>query len=146
MSSFIVTAFHLVLVISAWSNITLARRSADLYCGACRALVDELDWEISQVDPGKVVETGSYSLGPDGNPVATMVPYARSEMFLLELLERVCEHMEEYGERVDPETHRSTYVRVLSREGTQAELLDTQFTEGIASNLKQACEKLAEEY
>ncbi|XP_067881005.1 protein canopy homolog 2 isoform X2 [Heterodontus francisci] len=146
MTRLVLSVVYPILVVTSLSNISLARRSADLYCGACRALVDELDWEISQVDPAKLIETGTYVLGPDGNPVATKVPYARSEMFLIELLERVCEHMEEYGEQTDPNTHRSSYIRVLSRDGGIIDLPNTQSTADITSNLKQACEKLAEEY
>ncbi|XP_072349780.1 protein canopy homolog 2-like [Scyliorhinus torazame] len=54
--------------------------------------------------------------------------------------------MTEYGELVDRDTHRSTYVRVLTRSGAPARLPDTLVTGDITSNLKRACEKLAEEY
>ncbi|XP_043541087.1 protein canopy homolog 2-like [Chiloscyllium plagiosum] len=143
---FVRTAVPVILVVSLCLESCRARRSADLFCGACRALVDELDWEISQVDPTKVIETGSYFLDEDGNPVATTIPYARSELFLIELLERVCGHMKEYGEYTDPDTHRHSYVRVLTRDGDRTDPPHTQFTEDITSRLKQACEKLAEEY
>uniref|UniRef100_UPI00398F19FE protein canopy homolog 2-like n=1 Tax=Pristiophorus japonicus TaxID=55135 RepID=UPI00398F19FE len=141
-------SLHVVylMVISSLSDISLARRSADLYCGACRALVDEIEWEISQVDPEKVIETGSFVLGPDGMPMAIEVPYARSETFLLELLERVCEHMTEYGEQTHPATQRRSYLRVLSRDGVSADLHHTHSSADGIANLKLACEKLAEEY
>ncbi|XP_059499808.1 protein canopy homolog 2-like, partial [Stegostoma tigrinum] len=142
--SFIRTALYLILVVTLCPGSCLARRSADLYCGACRALVDELDWEISQVDPMKVIETGSYYLDENGHPVATTIPYARSEAFLIELLERVCGHMKDYGELTDPETHRHSYIRVFTREGVRTNPPYTQFTQDITSRLKQVCEKLAE--
>ncbi|NXE71063.1 CNPY2 protein, partial [Calcarius ornatus] len=44
-----------------------ARRSQDLHCGACRALVDELEWEIAQVDPRKTIQMGSFRINPDGS-------------------------------------------------------------------------------
>lgn len=34
---------------------------------ACRALVDEMDWAISQVDPKKMIQTGSFRINPDGS-------------------------------------------------------------------------------
>ena len=34
---------------------------------ACRALVDELEWEISQVDPKKTIQMGSFRINPDGS-------------------------------------------------------------------------------
>ncbi|NXX80304.1 CNPY2 protein, partial [Urocolius indicus] len=44
-----------------------ARRSQDLHCGACRALVDELEWEIARVDPRKTIQMGSFRINPDGS-------------------------------------------------------------------------------
>lgn len=34
---------------------------------ACRALVDELEWEIAQVDPRKTIQMGSFRINPDGS-------------------------------------------------------------------------------
>ena len=34
---------------------------------ACRALVDELEWEIGQVDPRKTIQMGSFRINPDGS-------------------------------------------------------------------------------
>jgi len=34
---------------------------------ACRALVDEMEWAISQVDPKKTTQTGSFRINPDGS-------------------------------------------------------------------------------
>ncbi|RMB90381.1 hypothetical protein DUI87_33267 [Hirundo rustica rustica] len=152
-----------------------ARRSQDLHCGACRALVDELEWEISQVDPRKTIQMGSFRINPDGSqsvvevrppPVSPLpgtllgtplgtplspsrgpqVPYARSEAHLTELLERVCEKMKEYGEKLDPATHRKSYVRVISHDGTKMDLSGVKFDGDVTSSLKFACESIAEEY
>ncbi|XP_029450563.1 protein canopy homolog 2 isoform X2 [Rhinatrema bivittatum] len=123
-----------------------ARRSQDLRCGACRALVDELEWEISQVDPKKTIQLGSFRINPDGSQSVIEIPYSRSETHLTELLERVCENMREYGEKVDSSTHRKSYVRVLSRDGTKMDLSDTKIHGDMISDLKFECEHIAEEY
>jgi len=34
---------------------------------ACRALVDEMEWAISQVDPRKMIQMGSFRINPDGS-------------------------------------------------------------------------------
>ncbi|XP_042308313.1 protein canopy homolog 2 isoform X1 [Sceloporus undulatus] len=123
-----------------------ARRSQDLRCGACRALVDELEWEISQVDPKKTIQIGSFRINPDGSQSIVEVPYARSEAHLTELLERICERMNDYGEKVDPSTHRKNYVRVISHDGTKMDLSETKIDGDVTSSLKFACESIAEEY
>ncbi|XP_061925653.1 protein canopy-1-like, partial [Entelurus aequoreus] len=44
-----------------------AKRDQTLYCSACRAVVDELKHSISQVDPKKTINVGSFRLQPDGS-------------------------------------------------------------------------------
>ncbi|NXJ14127.1 CNPY2 protein, partial [Odontophorus gujanensis] len=103
---------------------------------ACRALVDELEWEIAQVDPRKTIQMGSFRINPDGSQSVVEVPYARSEAHLTELLERVCEKMKDYGEKVDPSTHRKSYVRVISHDGTKMDLSGVKIDGDVASSLK----------
>ena len=64
------------------------------------------------------------------------VPYARSEAHLTELLEQVCEKMKEYGEKVDPDTDRKSYVRVISHDGTKMDLSGVKIDGDVASSLK----------
>nr|XP_048688041.1 protein canopy homolog 2 isoform X3 [Caretta caretta]XP_048688042.1 protein canopy homolog 2 isoform X3 [Caretta caretta] len=136
----------LSVILVSLLNSVLAWSSQDLHCGACRALVDELEWEISQVDPKKTIQMGSFRINPDGSQSVVEVPYARSEAHLTELLERVCEKMKEYGEKVDPSTHRKSYVRVISHDGTKMDLSETKMDGDVTSRLKFACESIAEEY
>uniref|UniRef100_A0A8D0C8A6 DUF3456 domain-containing protein n=1 Tax=Salvator merianae TaxID=96440 RepID=A0A8D0C8A6_SALMN len=114
--------------------------------GACRALVDELEWEISQVDPKKTIQIGSFRINPDGSQSIVEVPYARSEAHLTELLEHICENMKDYGEKEDASTHRKSYVRVITHDGTKMDLSETKFDGDVTSSLKFACESIAEEY
>ncbi|XP_063300810.1 protein canopy homolog 2 [Pelobates fuscus] len=127
-------------------SFVFARRGQDLHCGACRALVDEIEWEISQVDPKKTIKKKSFRINPDGTQSATEVPYARSEVHLMELLERVCEKMRDYGEKTDSNTQRKTYVRVLSRDGKTMDASNTNLDSEMISNLKFTCERIVEEY
>lgn len=132
--------------------------------------MDELEWEIAQVDPRKTIQMGSFRINPDGSQSvvevspepgcrgvgvtsgavsrppqrcspgpdrpAPQVPYARSEAHLTELLERICEKMKEYGEKVDPSTHRKSYVRVISHDGTKLDLSGVKIDGDVASSLK----------
>ncbi|XP_036387395.1 protein canopy homolog 2 isoform X2 [Megalops cyprinoides] len=99
-----------------------ARQGQDIKCGACRALVDEMEWAISQV------------------------PLARSEGHLLELMEEVCEKMKDYGERTDPSSNRNIYVRVTSRDGKVMDLSETTLDSRVTSSLKYACETIVEQH
>lgn len=110
--------------------------------------MDELEWEIARVDPKKTIQMGSFRINPDGSQSVVEVPYARSEAHLTELLEEVCDRMKEYGEQIDPSTHRKNYVRVVSRNGEASEpdLQGIRIDSDISGTLKFACESIVEEY
>ncbi|KAE8626416.1 hypothetical protein XENTR_v10006621 [Xenopus tropicalis] len=136
----------LPIALVALVGYACARRGQDVHCGACRALVDELEWEISQVDPKKTIQKGSFRINPDGTQSVIEVPYARSEAHLMEVLEQICEKMTEYGEKIDPSTDRKIYVRVVSRDGKKMDASGTNIDIEVTSNLKFTCERIVEEY
>ncbi|XP_028825152.1 protein canopy homolog 2 isoform X2 [Denticeps clupeoides] len=123
-----------------------ARQGQDIKCGACRALVDELEWAIAQVDPKKMIQTGSFRINPDGSQSVREVPLARSESHLLELLESICEKMSDYGERTDPNSSRNIYTRITSRDGKAMDLSDRVLDSRVTSSLKFACETIVEQF
>ncbi|KAM4587780.1 protein canopy homolog 2 isoform 2-T2 [Odontesthes bonariensis] len=124
-----------------------ARQGQDVRCGACRALVDEMEWAISQTDPKKMIQTGSFRINPDGSQSIREVPLARSEGNLLELMESVCESMGDYGERsTDPSTSRKSYIRLKSRTGEAMDLSEATLDSRVTSSLKFACETIVEQH
>ncbi len=64
------------------------------------------------------------------------VPLARSEGNLLELMESVCERMEDYGERTDSSTNRKSYIRVKSRSGEPMDLSEATLDSRVTASLK----------
>lgn len=128
------------------SNSQGARQGQDIKCGACRAVVDEMEWAISQVDPKKMIQAGSFRINPDGSQSIREVPLARSEGNLLELMEEVCEKMKDYGESVDPTTSRKTYERITSRDGKAMDLSQATLDSRVSSSLKFACETIVEQH
>ncbi|XP_075997499.1 protein canopy homolog 2 [Genypterus blacodes] len=123
-----------------------ARQGQDIRCGACRALVDEMEWAISQIDPRKMIQTGSFRINPDGSQSIREVPLARSEGNLLELMESVCERMQDYGEQVASSTNRKSYIRIKSRSGEAMDLSEATLDSRVTSSLKFACETIAEQH
>ncbi|XP_060766555.1 protein canopy homolog 2 isoform X2 [Neoarius graeffei] len=122
--------------------ISFKREKSD---AACRALVDEMEWAIAQVDPKKMIKTGSFRINPDGSQSTKDVPFARSEGHLLELMEGVCEKMKDYGETLDPATNRKTYTRFMAREGSPADITNVSYDSRVTASLKFACEMIVEQ-
>lgn len=64
------------------------------------------------------------------------VPLARSEGNLLDLMENVCERMEDYGEHTDSATSRKSYIRVKSRSGEAMDLSEATLDSRVTASLK----------
>ncbi|XP_022090901.1 protein canopy homolog 2-like [Acanthaster planci] len=123
-----------------------AKRDLHLYCGACRALVDEIQYAISEVDPLETIEMG-FRIDPQGRQKVKKIPYAGSEVHLMELLDDVCSKMRDYAESKDPETNVKKYVRFNARkEGDPVELKNVSINQDISKSLEVACRNIVEEY
>ncbi|KAL0966097.1 hypothetical protein UPYG_G00290890 [Umbra pygmaea] len=129
---------------------TEGKKDKVLYCSACRAIVDELNYSISQIDPKKTIHVGGFRLNPDGSLTDKKVPLARSESNLSELLEGVCDRMTDYALHVDPVTKKEQYKRFAPRSSNAGDFPDFnnfKFDGPEGSDaLKFACESILEEF
>ncbi|KAF6720253.1 Protein canopy-1 [Oryzias melastigma] len=140
----------MVMMVSIFIKASHGKRDPVLYCSACRAIVDELNYSISQVDPRKTIDVGGFRVNPDGSVKNKQVPLARSETHLSELLEEVCKSMSDYALHLDPDTQQKQYRRFAPRstgtDGGFPDLKNFQFDGPEASTgLAFACETLVEE-
>ncbi|XP_062900501.1 protein canopy homolog 1-like [Mobula hypostoma] len=137
---------ELLALCSPWA---CAERDAETYCGVCRALVDEIDWAVKKVDPKKTIQVGSFRISPDGSQKPNEIPYARSEIHLLELFENICSNMDDYALYVDPDTQKRTYMRFAPRDSEKMGSVDFKnfkFDPENSKSLKFVCENIVEEY
>ncbi|XP_072268693.1 protein canopy homolog 1 isoform X2 [Pyxicephalus adspersus] len=143
----LVIQFALLLVTFLCNHVE-GKRDPITYCGACRALVDELQHEIRKVNPSKTIDVGSFRISPDGTQVQNKVALVKSEVYLTEVLESICEKMDDYSLYIDPETKEKSFKRFAPRENEGFPSLDFnsfQFNPGDGSPLKYACERVVEE-
>ncbi|KAL2097409.1 hypothetical protein ACEWY4_006616 [Coilia grayii] len=128
---------------------TEGKKDKMLYCSACMAIADELNYSISQTDPKKTIHVGGFRLKPDGSLSDKKVPFARSETHLTELLEGVCNSMSDYALYEDPDTKQKSYKRFAPRSSGGGDFPDFnnfKFDGPEGSNsLKFACETVVEE-
>uniref|UniRef100_A0A4X1U3U7 DUF3456 domain-containing protein n=2 Tax=Sus scrofa TaxID=9823 RepID=A0A4X1U3U7_PIG len=77
-----------------------------------------------------------------------MIPLAQSEAFLTDLLEKVCERMNDYKLEEDPVTQEKTFKRFAPRRGDEIykEFKKFFFYSDAYRPLKFACETIIEEY
>ncbi|XP_068091979.1 protein canopy homolog 1 isoform X2 [Hyperolius riggenbachi] len=143
----LVFQFAVFLLTFLYSRVE-GKRDPITYCGACRALVDELQHEIGKVNPSKTIDVGSFRISPDGTQVQNKVPLVKSEVYLTEVLDGICEKMEDYSLYSDPDTKEKSFKRFAPRDNEGFPSLNFnnfQFNPGDGSPLKYACERVVEE-
>lgn len=138
-----------VVLLSVLISFAKAKRDAVLYCSACRAIVEEMSYSVSLVDPKKTINVGGFRLSPDGTMRDRKVPLARSEMHLSELLDGLCERMNDYALYQDPDSGEKLYRRFAPR-GDQdmrdlPDFKNFKFEGPEGNALKFACETVREE-
>lgn len=108
-------------------------------------MVDEVHHSISQVDPKKTVQVGSFRVDSRGNQATHEKPYARSEIHLIETLESICEKFRDYSETTDSAGHK-TVIRTSSRNGLPLKLSNIKLSAEKQQLFKFKCEHLIEDY
>lgn len=62
----------------------------------CEASLKELDLKIKNIDPDKVVDVGGYHLDVGGNYKKKVKQQAKSEIYLSDYVDEVCNRMDDY--------------------------------------------------
>ncbi|TRY99677.1 hypothetical protein DNTS_027996 [Danionella cerebrum] len=140
----------LVLVaVSVLLGASESKKDEVLYCSACKAIADEMNYSISQTDPKMMINVGGFRLKPDGTMMDKKVPLVRSETYLTELLEEVCKRMSDYAPYEDPDTKEKSYKRFAPRtndDGNFPDFKNFKFGGPEGSNdLTFACDSIVEE-
>ncbi|XP_057375945.1 protein seele-like [Daphnia carinata] len=121
-----------------------------LRCMVCKALVDEVEIAVDKVDPHKKVDMGSFRLDGQGNVKQNLVPYARSELFLSEVMDKVCPMFRNYVVASYKATGIPTLLRIETPDGKgmNPEMSNVNIVPNpeVNEQLSSYCQSLVEEF
>ena len=84
-------------------------------------------------------QTGNFRVDSRGKQRGVKeIKYAGSETHISELLEKVCQQMQNYGETSDPKTGKKGYMRINSRAGETITISNVNFSSGGTQQLQAA--------
>ncbi|XP_005110075.1 protein canopy homolog 2 [Aplysia californica] len=115
------------------------------YCGVCRALISEANWAVSQVDPKKSIQVGSFRVDPKGDLTVKEKKYARSDSHLEEIFEDICEKLRQYGELTNEDGSKSI-VRTSGFWGQRLETTGLNLDREAGKMLKYKCDDFLENH
>lgn len=121
----------------------------ELKCLVCKKLIEEMTKEIDKVDPKKTIEIGAYHFDERGGKRRKVVEYRKSEVYLTELMERICSRMEDYV-RARKKTNGQLVVLPLVGEGGKMSPdiahVDIIQDSDLNRSLKYYCEGILDEF
>ncbi|XP_018570423.1 protein seele [Anoplophora glabripennis] len=121
----------------------------ELRCLVCQKSVVELDLEISKIDPDSTIDVGGHRLDVDGNYRHKSISQAKSELHLSELIDEVCNKMDNYVRALWKSNGTLTLFSMLSPEGimnADFDSVDLIQDEDLNKSLKYYCEGIMEEH
>merc|ERR1712107_227600 len=122
--------------------------SENLKCLVCKSLVDEIEHIIAKVDPKKKTETGTFRLNSDGSQTRNVIPYARSQSHLMDVVDTVCKNFEDYAQAKHKTSGEPTIIRIVTHEGNMnpdMQTVDIVPDDDLNTRLKFYCENIVED-
>uniref|UniRef100_A0A182UPQ3 DUF3456 domain-containing protein n=1 Tax=Anopheles merus TaxID=30066 RepID=A0A182UPQ3_ANOME len=123
--------------------------SKELKCLVCKASMVEMELAASKVDPNKKVEVGDYRLDTTGeSKKKKKILYAKSEMYLTEMMETVCDRMDDYAKARYKKTGRPVVMKMMTDGGMNPDMANVNFVQegDLNKTLKHLCLEIVETY
>lgn len=87
--------------------------SKEVKCHVCKATVQELEEAIAKEDAKKMVDVSGFRLDASGNSVTKRVRFIKSEMYLTELMEKICDKMDDYLKATYKSNGKFTLLKMI---------------------------------
>lgn len=120
----------------------------EVKCLVCTRLIEEILKNISKADAKRTINVGGFRLDDKGNYFEKTVPYPRSEIFLTEVMENICNKMEDYVRATFKKDGRLTVIS-LTDEGKMNPIMsevDVVQDSDLNKSLKYYCEEIINEH
>ncbi|KAL0267909.1 UNVERIFIED_CONTAM: hypothetical protein PYX00_010045 [Menopon gallinae] len=88
----------------------------DLKCSVCKVVIQEMEKEIAKVNPNKKINL-SHRINEKGKVTENTKQYMRSEIHLSELMDRICEKMDDYVRAKNKTTGQIGVIQLVTDDG-----------------------------
>lgn len=121
----------------------------EVKCLVCKATMNEMELAVSKIDPKKKIDVGDYRLDATGDSKKKKtILYAKSEMYLTELMESVCDRMDDYAKARYKKNGRPVVLKMMTEFGMNPEMSEVDFVQegDLNKSLKHLCLEVVEDY
>lgn len=83
----------------------------------CETSLKELDVKIKSIDPDKTVDVGGYRLDADGDYKKKVKQQSKSEIYLSDYVDEVCNQMDDYVRATWKENGTLMLIKLITETG-----------------------------
>jgi len=129
-------------------NSGLRIESREVKCLVCRATTQEIIKAIDKVDPRKRVEVSGFRIDSQGNTITRSVQLSKSETYLTELFETICDTMDDYVKARYKKSKRLTVLSMTGGGFMNPEMSKVDFVQDgdLNKSLKHYCLEILEDH
>lgn len=122
----------------------------DLKCQVCTRVIEEMRKNISRIDnKQKTITVGGFRLDDNGQYSERTILYYKSEVYLTELMESICNKMDDYVRATFKENGKLTVIPLVSEDGKMNPIMsevDVVQDSDLNKSLKYYCEDILYEH
>jgi len=125
----------------------IAYDSSDVKCEVCCRLVEEIQRNVSSVEAANIVQVSKFRLDGNGDQIKQTVPLARTQLYLTEVMDSVCEKMNDYV-RATYKKNGTLTVMQLIQDGKMNPLMsevDVVQDSDLNKSLQYFCEEIVDD-
>jgi len=128
-------------------NSGLRVDSREVKCLVCRASLQEIIKALDKVDPKKRVEVSGFRIDGQGNTITRSVQLSKSETYLTELFETICDTMDDYVKARYKKSKRLTVLSMTGGGFMNPEMSKVDFVQDgdLNKSLKHYCLEILED-
>ncbi|XP_055385349.1 protein seele [Condylostylus longicornis] len=117
-------------------------------CEVCKATVQEIENAVSKVDTGKKVDVGGFRIDAHGNTVSKSVQLSKSEVYLTELMEKICKRLEDYAKVKHKKTHKIGVIQMMVDGALNVDVSSWDFVQDgdLNKSLEHYCLEILDEF
>ncbi|GBL73033.1 Protein canopy 2 [Araneus ventricosus] len=123
----------------------LSVQQSVLKCLVCKQVVREISSAVSNEDPKKTIQVGSFRIQPDGTQKQSQIKYAGSELHLNEIMETVCNSLDDYAQAKNKDTGELALLN-LSKDIEKLSTHELVHDPDLNRSLKYYCESFIEDF
>lgn len=121
----------------------------EVKCLVCKSTMNEMEQAVGKIDPKKKIDVGDYRLDATGDSKKKKtILYAKSEMYLTELMENVCDRMDDYAKARFKKNGRPLVLKMMTETGMNPLMSEVDFVQegDLNKSLKHLCLEVVEDY